>query len=279
MPITFFSLPLELRDKIYDLALNDAAVTIYLALGYVDNNDRDHLPSGNYYRLPRHNRFRQPVGQQGRVVSLLLVSKQAYLDLASSIYSVIDFRLQRPGGLERADVIEPENHSHFIDTLTRHPSFSHLHTLTTRLLSISSPISLHRIWHEILTADPNPFPAVKRLTFYDDSKLQVDLSSDLVFMDRAKARNILYCRRRQAAIEKAERYDHDLYPLTHGLEVSVTLRIRLSFRTLLDCGITYSSTFPNKCLTPEFCTADLSTKTSPLKYHFSEEEAPWWTAG
>ncbi len=47
MPTTFFSLSVDVREVIYDLALNDAAVTIYLDLGYVDNDDRDRRPSGN----------------------------------------------------------------------------------------------------------------------------------------------------------------------------------------------------------------------------------------
>ena len=183
MSTNFLTLPIELRTRIYDIALRDIAdlpITIYLELrntgpSIVD----DSIPDGqNYYTLPNEKDLTDQLLQKMHFMTFLTTSKQVYHDLVPIYRPYSDNLILRlsPGDHHNVPIVNSHDKWELVKTFVNNPRLSRFQSLTKRVQTVFSPVSIIDTWRNVLEREPLCFASLQTIHFYDNEPFEHNLN-------------------------------------------------------------------------------------------------------
>ncbi len=180
MPTTFLSLPFELRQEIYDLALTNTVVTVtldivqktrltshcpfFLQAYQVDNRWLSPYPA---IAVPATSDLRQQLTTRKHAISLLKVSRRVHADLISSI-SGLRFHIKLRTNLDNFWAYDPEyDYSRCLTEVMNTPV---LRSLLHKVGSISWPWSPTEPWVDFFSDQTmSTLTGLHTIVLYDGS--------------------------------------------------------------------------------------------------------------
>ena len=211
---------------------------------------------------------------QKNVISMLYVSKQTHADLSSSIYSYFELRLH-PDNHDYKSIESSGNDLEFVHSFINNPCLARLRSLTSHLVTVTSPVSFHGAWRKTLHLYPQSFAALQNLIFFENNRLEY---IDGLFADRdlKRARE----KQKNAGVMIAKQHQKNLSWWAQDRGLNVTSRISLGPRDTCIHGGRYGGCKCGRpCYINTVCELTLNTKADVPEICFVQYADAFWFLG
>ena len=231
MPTSFLKLPPELRQNVYDLALADSVVNIYLGTTpELTSNNYSRDTRGVHYTLPDAVTIRNQTRKQGNTIALLYTCRQVYCDLSPQIYSKMELRLHHNYVPYWQDMYPVPCDWDMVYTFIDDTRLAPFYALTSRVGCLTLPVDLFGNLKTLLDHYPTTLGALKQVIFYGNRRLVYQTRAGLILFSGPRLPDDVILRNREnAAILGAQRYvtDGKMMALSASYMLRVTVTISL----------------------------------------------------